>query len=73
LIFNYFNNLAWMTVRRGGAIIKDYESTSRQASSLPVRKLRLLFEQVTASPQHKAISLGMGEPKHPTPNSSSRR
>jgi N-succinyldiaminopimelate aminotransferase len=33
----------------------------------PFEKLRLLFEQVTASPQHKAISLGMGEPKHPTP------
>jgi len=33
----------------------------------PFEKLRLLFEQVTPSPQHKAISLGMGEPKHPTP------
>jgi N-succinyldiaminopimelate aminotransferase len=33
----------------------------------PFEKLRLLFEQVTASPQHKSISLGMGEPKHPTP------
>jgi N-succinyldiaminopimelate aminotransferase len=33
----------------------------------PFEKLRLLFEQVTANPQYKAISLGMGEPKHPTP------
>jgi N-succinyldiaminopimelate aminotransferase len=33
----------------------------------PFEKLRLLFEQVTPSRQHKAISLGMGEPKHPTP------
>jgi N-succinyldiaminopimelate aminotransferase len=33
----------------------------------PFEKLRLLFAQVTASPRHKAISLGMGEPKHPTP------
>ena len=33
----------------------------------PFEKLRLLFEQVTPSPQYKAISLGMGEPKHPTP------
>jgi N-succinyldiaminopimelate aminotransferase len=33
----------------------------------PFEKLRLLFEQVSPNPQHKAISLGMGEPKHPTP------
>ncbi|SDF51387.1 MULTISPECIES: succinyldiaminopimelate transaminase [unclassified Duganella] len=33
----------------------------------PFEKLRLLFEQVTPNPQFKAISLGMGEPKHPTP------
>jgi N-succinyldiaminopimelate aminotransferase len=33
----------------------------------PFEKLRLLFEQVTPNPQYKAISLGMGEPKHPTP------
>nr|WP_315258273.1 succinyldiaminopimelate transaminase [uncultured Duganella sp.] len=33
----------------------------------PFEKLRLLFEQVTPNPQYKAVSLGMGEPKHPTP------
>jgi N-succinyldiaminopimelate aminotransferase len=33
----------------------------------PFEKLRLLFEQVTPVPEYKAISLGMGEPKHPTP------
>jgi N-succinyldiaminopimelate aminotransferase len=33
----------------------------------PFEKLRLLFEQVTPAPEYKAISLGMGEPKHPTP------
>jgi N-succinyldiaminopimelate aminotransferase len=33
----------------------------------PFEKLRLLFEQVTPAPKYKAISLGMGEPKHPTP------
>ena len=33
----------------------------------PFEKLRLLFEQVTPNPQYKAISLGIGEPKHPTP------
>ena len=33
----------------------------------PFEKLRQLFAQVSASPSHKAISLGMGEPKHPTP------
>ncbi len=35
--------------------------------SYPFEKLRLLFEQVSVNPQYKAISLGMGEPKHPTP------
>jgi N-succinyldiaminopimelate aminotransferase len=33
----------------------------------PFEKLRLLFEQVTPAADYKAISLGMGEPKHPTP------
>jgi N-succinyldiaminopimelate aminotransferase len=33
----------------------------------PFEKLRLLFEPVTPAPEFKAISLGMGEPKHPTP------
>ncbi len=33
----------------------------------PFEKLRLLFEQVTPAAEYKAISLGMGEPKHPTP------
>jgi N-succinyldiaminopimelate aminotransferase len=33
----------------------------------PFEKLRLLFEQVTPASEYKAISLGMGEPKHPTP------
>ncbi|NRR29806.1 succinyldiaminopimelate transaminase [Oxalobacteraceae bacterium] len=35
--------------------------------SYPFEKLRQLFAQVTASPAHTPISLGMGEPKHPTP------
>src|SRR4051812_21279543 len=33
----------------------------------PFEKLRQLFAPCGASPHHKAISLGMGEPKHPTP------
>ncbi len=33
----------------------------------PFEKLRQLFAQVTPNDQFKAISLGMGEPKHPTP------
>jgi N-succinyldiaminopimelate aminotransferase len=33
----------------------------------PFEKLRLLFAQVSPSAQHRAISLGIGEPKHPTP------
>ncbi|MET0321561.1 MAG: succinyldiaminopimelate transaminase [Duganella sp.] len=33
----------------------------------PFEKLRQLFAQVTPNAGYKAISLGMGEPKHPTP------
>ena len=33
----------------------------------PFEKLRLLFAGVTPNPEYEAISLGMGEPKHPTP------
>ncbi|HJV01975.1 MAG TPA: succinyldiaminopimelate transaminase [Burkholderiaceae bacterium] len=35
--------------------------------SYPFEKLRQLFGQVQPNHQHTAISLGMGEPKHPTP------
>lgn len=35
--------------------------------SYPFEKLRQLFSQVSPNPQYSAISLGMGEPKHPTP------
>jgi N-succinyldiaminopimelate aminotransferase len=33
----------------------------------PFERLRALFASVTPSPQHSPISLGIGEPKHPTP------
>ena len=33
----------------------------------PFERLRLLFAAVTPSPVHRAISLGIGEPKHATP------
>ncbi|TFV87253.1 succinyldiaminopimelate transaminase [Oxalobacteraceae bacterium OM1] len=33
----------------------------------PFEKLRQLFAGVTPNPQYSAISLGIGEPKHPTP------
>jgi N-succinyldiaminopimelate aminotransferase len=33
----------------------------------PFERLRQLFATVTPSPQHRAISLGIGEPKHATP------
>ena len=33
----------------------------------PFEKLRQLFAGVTPSPEHAHISLGIGEPKHPTP------
>ncbi len=33
----------------------------------PFEKLRLLFDGVTPNPDYSAISLGIGEPKHPTP------
>ncbi len=35
--------------------------------SYPFEKLRQLFAKVTPNPAYSAISLGMGEPKHPTP------
>jgi N-succinyldiaminopimelate aminotransferase len=33
----------------------------------PFERLRQLFADITPSPQHKAISLGIGEPRHATP------
>ena len=33
----------------------------------PFERLRTLFEGVTPNPNYKPISLGIGEPKHPTP------
>lgn len=33
----------------------------------PFEKLRKLFADVTPNPAYRAISLGIGEPKHPTP------
>jgi len=33
----------------------------------PFERLRQLFAGVTPSPGHRAISLGIGEPKHATP------
>jgi N-succinyldiaminopimelate aminotransferase len=33
----------------------------------PFEKLRQLFSGITPNPAYKAISLGIGEPKHPTP------
>jgi N-succinyldiaminopimelate aminotransferase len=35
--------------------------------SYPFEKLRQLFAGSTPNPAFKPISLGMGEPKHPTP------
>ena len=34
----------------------------------PFERLRQLFAGVTPSPDHTPISLGIGEPKHPTPD-----
>jgi N-succinyldiaminopimelate aminotransferase len=34
----------------------------------PFERLRKLFEGVTPNPAHRPISLGIGEPKHPTPD-----
>ena len=33
----------------------------------PFERLRQLFAGVTPPPDYRAISLGMGEPRHPTP------
>jgi len=38
-----------------------------QLQPYPFERLRQLFAGVTPSPQHSAISLGMGEPRHATP------
>jgi len=38
-----------------------------QLQPYPFEKLRQLFAEVTVNPEYSAISLGMGEPKHPTP------
>ncbi len=34
----------------------------------PFERLRLLFKDITPDPRHTAINLGIGEPKHPTPD-----
>jgi len=34
----------------------------------PFERLRQLFAPVTPNPQYRAISLGIGEPRHPTPD-----
>jgi N-succinyldiaminopimelate aminotransferase len=33
----------------------------------PFARQKILFEGITPNPAHRAISLGIGEPKHPTP------
>jgi N-succinyldiaminopimelate aminotransferase len=33
----------------------------------PFERLRLLFKDITPDPRYSAINLGIGEPKHPTP------
>jgi N-succinyldiaminopimelate aminotransferase len=38
-----------------------------QLQPYPFEKLRHLFSEITPNPAYKPISLGMGEPKHPTP------
>ena len=38
-----------------------------QLQSYPFEKLKQLFAGITPNPAYSAISLGLGEPKHPTP------
>lgn len=38
-----------------------------QLQPYPFEKLRRLFSDITPNPAYKAIGLGIGEPKHPTP------
>ena len=33
----------------------------------PFERLRLLFKDIAPDPRYAAINLGIGEPKHPTP------
>ena len=42
-------------------------STSTKLQPYPFEKLRQLFAGVTPNPAYAPISLGIGEPKHPTP------
>ncbi len=40
----------------------------RRLQPYPFERLRQLFSGITPNPAYRPISLGIGEPKHPTPN-----
>lgn len=48
---------------------RDYQVNPllAQLQPYPFEKLKQLFSGVTPNPDYRAISLGIGEPKHPTP------
>jgi N-succinyldiaminopimelate aminotransferase len=43
------------------------ESPTRPTAALSLRKAAKLFAGITPDPAYRPISLGIGEPKHPTP------
>jgi len=40
----------------------------QKLQAYPFEKLRLLFSDITPNPAYAHVSLGLGEPRHPTPN-----
>ena len=52
---------------RPGPIIGAMNPLLSRLKPYPFERLRQLCADVTPSPAHRAISLGIGEPKHPTP------
>lgn len=52
---------------RFSALVRYVNPHLDKLQSYPFEKLRQLFAKVSVNPDYSAISLGMGEPKHPTP------
>lgn len=49
------------------ALVRSVNPLLAKLQPYPFEKLRQLFAGVTVNPEYAPISLGMGEPKHPTP------
>src|SRR3974390_3487057 len=51
----------------GGPIIGIMNPLLSRLKPYPFERLRQLVADITPNPAHRPISLGIGEPKHPTP------